>query len=74
MIESKPLPELATTCISLATDQFHRLVNEISAETLEAIGLSASAGWKVNFERKCIEREVPDEVPNEMTREEPAGG
>jgi hypothetical protein len=58
-VESRPLPELAMTAARLAQDQFNRLVNEIGAEVLEAMGLSAKDGWRVNFDTRRAERPAP---------------
>lgn len=59
-VEARAIPELALTAARLAKDQYHRLVNEIAAETLEAMGLSARDGWVVDFGSRQAVRQATE--------------
>lgn len=63
MIEAKPLPELALTAVKLANDRHNVLINNIAQETLDAMGLRATDGWKIALDVGQAMREVADAPP-----------
>lgn len=73
MIEAKPLPEIAMTCLKLAQDRHNVLLNEIAQETMDAMGLTATDGWKVALDVGQAVREVPDAPSPAPAAPPPAG-
>lgn len=57
--ERKPIPETAKSAAALLAQRFQREVNDLASQTIRDMGLSADAGWAVNFDRGVVERQVP---------------
>jgi hypothetical protein len=62
MIESKPLPKSAMTALRLAHASFQRVVNDVGADAITDLGLSATDGWSANFDTGMAERTVPEKA------------
>jgi len=70
-IDSKPLPALAHTAITLATSEYDRVVKTIERQTLAAMGLLPSDGWTIDWvmgeAARMIEERSETPPPSEAT-------
>lgn len=77
MIESKPIPKLATSASQMALAKkaefdagFQLTINLLANETVEAMGLDPALKWTIDFDAGTASREVPEAVPSPT---DPAG-
>lgn len=61
--ETKPLPALAVTAFAQLQNAANVEHTNICRQTLEAMGLSADDGWKIDVANRQVIRTTPDAPP-----------